>query len=663
MASHAPTSPPVRRRDAVGWNGGYVAALDGLRAVAVLAVIGYHLQWPFIGGGFLGVDLFFVLSGFLITSILLRLPSDRPLRSHLAHFYLRRTRRLLPALTLLLIAVSAWAAFIAIPEQLTNLRQQGLGTIFYVSNWVFMAEDVTYFEAFTDPSPLQHTWSLAIEEQFYLVWPLLLLVLLVRRVPRLWLVMATTVIALGSAILMWVTASSGALNDAYLGTFSRIHELLIGALAAMLISGLALSRSQGRHRAASPVVVTVTVLASSAVIAASMVLLTPEGTAYYEGGSVLFSVVVATLIVVLVRYRPDGGFILGNPVMRWIGAISYGLYLWHWPIIVWLTPATTPFNGLALDAVRLLVMFAASALSFYAIEQPIRRGGWPRVPISTRAWWIAVPVSMAVTAGLMIASTGAATAGAQEPESQAKVAAADHLLGTGNNDDRTLLITGDSVPKELMGALDDAAAQRDVSIIPLAFGGCSVVGLFQVEDDGSGFTWSRRCTDAPRLQDDALVEYSPDTVVWFSNRERYGVRVGDDEILAAGSPEHRARLEAEIEARARALTTTGAELVIVQPAAKAQETIGRCSRDPQGLGCSGDPAQVESFEWLRSVYARVADEIPGVRLVSVDDILCPTGAPCPTEYHDGRAIRPDGVHIARDLEPWFAEILLDRILA
>lgn len=123
-----PTASPRRLR--------HIPALDGLRAIAVLAVIGYHLQWPLLGGGFLGVDLFFVLSGFLITSLLLAAPTDRPLREQLAEFYLRRSRRLLPALTLLLIAVSAWAAFIAIPEQIGNLRQQGLGTVFYVSNWV-----------------------------------------------------------------------------------------------------------------------------------------------------------------------------------------------------------------------------------------------------------------------------------------------------------------------------------------------------------------------------------------------------------------------------------------------------------------------------------------------------------------------------------------------
>ena len=637
----------------------YVPALDGLRAIAVLAVIGYHLQWPFLGGGFLGVDLFFVLSGFLITSLLLAAPTDRPLRDHLAEFYLRRSRRLLPALTLLLLAVSAWAAFIAIPEQIGNLRQQGIGTVFYVSNWVFMAEDATYFEAFTDPSPLQHTWSLAIEEQFYLVWPVLLLILLLRRVPRAWLIIGTAAMTLASAGIMWSVASSGALNDAYLSTFSRIHELLIGALAAMVIR----SSQRGRHRAPSPGLVSTTVIATSTLIAASMILLSAEGVAYYQGGSVLFSIVVATLIVVLIRHRPNGGSILGNPVVRWIGVISYGLYLWHWPVIVWLTPASTPFDGLALDLLRLVVMFAAAAASYYLIEQPIRRGVGTFGRISTRGWWWAVATSMVAISALFMTSTSSAVADDESASPTSKVSAADHLIGSASPDAQTLLIVGDSVPKELMPALSDAAVSRDVSIIPAAFGGCSVVGAFQVNANGSGFTWSKRCTDAPAVQDQALVDHTPDTVVWFSNRERYGIRTDDKDVIAAGTPEHRELLRDEISASARRLTSAGAELIIVLPSPKAEAAFGTCASEPDAPGCALDPTQIESFEWLRTVYTDIADEIPRTRLVSVDDVLCPTGAPCPAIEHDGVPIRPDGVHIAQELEPWFAEILLDRVLA
>ena len=646
-----PTASPRRLR--------HIPALDGLRAIAVLAVIGYHLQWPLLGGGFLGVDLFFVLSGFLITSLLLAAPTDRPLREQLAEFYLRRSRRLLPALTLLLIAISAWAAFIAIPEQIGNLRQQGLGTVFYVSNWVFMAEDATYFETFTDPLPLQHTWSLAIEEQFYLVWPVLLLILLLRRVPRAWLLIGTAAMTLASAGFMWSVASSGGLNDAYLGTFSRVHELLIGALAAMLIS----SSRRGRHQYTSPSLVSTTIAASSIVIAMSMIWLSADGMTYYQGGSVLFSIVVATLIVVLVRHRPGGGSFLGNPVIRWIGAISYGLYLWHWPVIVWLTPASTPFDGLALEIVRIIVMFAAASASYYLIERPIRRGGWGSLRISPAAWWWSVAVSMVAVSALLVSSTSSAVADADEASPDSRVTAADHLIGSTSPDAQTLLVVGDSIPKELMPALNDAAVDRDVSIIPAAFGGCSVIGEFQVDMTGSGFNWSKRCTDAPAVQDQALVGHTPDTVVWFSNRERYGIRTQDGDIILAGTPQHRETIRTEIASSARRLTAAGAELIIVLPSPKAEAAIGPCASEPDAPGCALDPTQIESFAWLRSVYTDIADELPRTRLVRADDVLCPSGAPCPAIEHEGIPIRPDGVHIAQELEPWFAEILLDRVLA
>ena len=637
----------------------YIPALDGLRAIAVLAVIAYHLQWPLIGGGFLGVDLFFVLSGFLITSLLIRTPATGTLREHLAQFYLRRSRRILPALTLLLIAVAAWAAFVALPEQITHLRAQGLGTVFYVSNWVFMAEDVTYFEAFTDPSPLQHTWSLAIEEQFYLVWPLIVLLAIGRRLHRTWLISGSLAIAMASAAVMWATASSGALNDAYLGTFSRIHELMIGALAALLITG----RTRGRHRYTPPRLVSTTDMSAAVLIAVAMVVLSPEGMAYYEGGSVVFSIVVATLIVVLVRHRPNGGVILGNPAVRWIGAISYGLYLWHWPIIVWLTPATTPFDGLALDLVRLAVMFTVAAASYYVIEQPIRKGGWRHLALTTRAWWWAVPTSMAVTAAFLIVSTTSAASEAAEASPPAKVSAADHLLGSTSPTARRILVVGDSVPQEVMGALDAVGVQRDVQVIPLAFGGCSVVGLFQVEDDGSRFTWSKRCLDTTMLQNEALTDLTPDTVVWYSNRERNSIRGADGEPIVAGTAEHRAALEAAILDTAQRLTSRGAELIIVQPVPKAESTVGLCSREPEAADCSASPTHAESMTWLRSAYALAAQETPRTRIVTVDDLLCPSGAPCPADERDGIVIRPDGVHIAEQLEPWFAAALLDRVLA
>lgn len=650
------TTDRVQQQAALGHSPrlGYVRALDGLRAYAVLAVMAFHLQWPVIGGGFLGVDLFFVLSGFLITAILLQTTSSNHLRGDLAHFYLRRTRRLLPALTLMLFAVGAWAALIALPEQIQRLRDQGLGTVFYVSNWVFLHEESTYFDAFADPSPLQHTWSLAIEEQFYLLWPVFVLVLLARR-HRKTLFTITFFTTLASAAAMWIVAGTGAMNTAYLSSFTRVHELTIGALAALIATWT----PQRTHRRTRPAPITLILAVTGMIIAGAMVFLSPQGFVYYQGGSVVFSIATATLIVILVRHRPNGGTLLGNRVLVWIGTISYGLYLWHWPMIVWLTPATTSLDELGLDALRILATFAAASLSFYLVEQPIKRGGWPHIAISKRAWWWAVPTSMAITAGLIIMSTASASSDT-DASPVTHISKPDHLLGSPEG--TTMLIVGDSVPQELMPELGEFAAKSDMRIIPLAFGGCSVVGAFQVDVDGGAFPWSRRCTEVTSLQDQVIAEHSPDIIVWYSNRERLGIRDEDGGIAQAGTVVHRRLMEQQIFDTAERFTTGGARLIIVQPAPKAIATIGRCSREPESGDCAASANQIDSFTWLRAVYSQVSAELPRVNLINVDDLLCPTGTPCAIEEFDGSPIRPDGVHIAHDLEPWFAQILLQRII-
>ncbi|MFM7211129.1 MAG: acyltransferase family protein, partial [Actinomycetota bacterium] len=175
--------PPLSGSAAVE-RGQHVPALDGVRALAVAGVVTYHVGADWLPGGFLGVDLFFVLSGFLITGILLG-QVDRSGGIAFAQFFTRRARRLLPALYLMLIAVCGWAFFVAAPEEIGDLRGAALAALFYVANWFFILTGQSYFADMQGPSPGEHTWSLAIEEQYYLVWPLLLLLLVRKASPRL----------------------------------------------------------------------------------------------------------------------------------------------------------------------------------------------------------------------------------------------------------------------------------------------------------------------------------------------------------------------------------------------------------------------------------------------------------------------------------------------
>src|SRR5262245_30632620 len=211
-----------------------VRALDGLRGVAVIAVLLFHDQR--LKGGYLGVDLFFVLSGFLITSLLLA-DHDRHGRVGLRRFYERRARRLLPALGLALVMVAIYAAVWARPEELPRIRWDGIATLFYVQNWREIFTQTSYWDAFTAPSPLQHTWSLSIEEQFYALWPLLLIgVLAIRRSARTVLTVTLALAAAGATYTILAAQDGGDTRFLYYSTFTRAPALLLGAALAAFVA-------------------------------------------------------------------------------------------------------------------------------------------------------------------------------------------------------------------------------------------------------------------------------------------------------------------------------------------------------------------------------------------------------------------------------------------
>ena len=247
----APVSPTGARGRPVSF--GFIPALDGLRALAVLGVMMYHGGAPILGGGFLTIDVFFVLSGFLITSLLIGEFGKR-LTIHLGQFWARRARRLLPALLVMLVGVAIYAKFFATPDEFVNLRLDSLSTLFYVANWHFIFAGTNYFNLTAQPSPLQHMWSLSIEEQFYLVWPPVVLVMLwlgrkLRPGRELWPLFATAAVgAVASALdmaLLYHGPSS--VMRIYEGTDTRSQDLLVGAALA---AGMAI---WAQHRAPLPI--------------------------------------------------------------------------------------------------------------------------------------------------------------------------------------------------------------------------------------------------------------------------------------------------------------------------------------------------------------------------------------------------------------------------
>ncbi len=384
--------------------------LDGLRALSVLAVIAYHLNLPFAPGGLLGVNIFFVLSGYLITDILLdQWRQDR--RLDLRNFWLRRARRLLPALFLMLVAVVVWLALVD-RAQLPSLRGDIVAAALYVSNWWLIFHHVSYFARFGPPSPLTNLWSLAVEEQFYLVWPLLLAFGLrfVRR--KGWLI---------GLILAGATVSAGAMaviyqpgvdpSRVYYGTDTRAFSLLIGAALAVAWASHTL-RTELPARARR--LLDGSGVAALLIVLAMIVFTNEYQTFLYRGGMVLLSIASAVVIAVLAHPASRLGALFGRQPLRWLGVRSYGIYLWHYPVIV-LT--STAVNTGGFDAPRALLQVAATLvladLSWRFVETPIRRGGvgrlWARInrtadPRKVRRFALATAVLLAASilgAGLM----------------------------------------------------------------------------------------------------------------------------------------------------------------------------------------------------------------------------------------------------------------------
>jgi peptidoglycan/LPS O-acetylase OafA/YrhL len=352
----------------------YLPGLDGVRAVAVIAVLGYHFGVPHMDGGLLGVSVFFTLSGFLITGILIT-AWQRTGRIPFGRFYLGRARRLLPALAVVVLTVLAVTALVD-RDQLGQRWRETVAAGFYVSNWFTIRTGSSYFDLFAGPSPLEHLWSLAVEEQFYLVWPVLLLVLLRLtggRKPRVALIAVG--LAAVSFLLLAVVAHAGIDNTRpYEGTDTRAGEMLVGAALALVYRP---SRITLTPPLAVRAGVDVTGLAALLGIAWMVTSTSTYSLSLYRGGLVLLALLSALLLVAVSYPGSLSGRVLGVPLLRWLGERSYGIYLWHMPVVAF-TPHHQPgapgdwFWPAVLD-LSLTLLFAS--LSWTLIEDPVRRHG------------------------------------------------------------------------------------------------------------------------------------------------------------------------------------------------------------------------------------------------------------------------------------------------
>ncbi|MGI8756684.1 MAG: acyltransferase family protein, partial [Acidimicrobiales bacterium] len=646
----APSSPPLAGPLT------HQPGIDGLRGLAVVVVMAYHFRPDWLPGGFLGVDTFMVLSGFLITRLLLA-ERERTGRIGLRQFWGRRARRLLPALFLVLAGVAAISTAWLPGFQLRGLRGDAWATITYVANWHLVATGQSYVSVVGTPSPLRHMWSLAIEEQYYVVWPVVALACLsLRRHGRKLLAAACVLGATASAIAMIVTYQRADPSRAYYGTDTRAQTLLVGA-------GLAIAL----HGRRVPAVRWLSGLAMVALVGQAVMWATanPADGWLYHGGFLLYALTTALLVAVTL-----GTGLLARPFSwapaRAIGRVSYGLYLWHWPAVVFLTPVRTGFDGLALLVLRTAVTAAAAVASYLVVEQPIRRRRWPTPVVRTLgpASALALAGAFAVLAlhsaplpvYLRTGSPASATSGVAEivrpkpnvtsPPAPALVGVAPAVLP------EVAVIEGDSVAASLKDSLAAELARRGVLTVKSTVIGCGMITGSPLDPDGNPYRFGPACSgEIPGHQLEDVARYQPDLVLWLSSWEARSREINGVKAELGTPTGDKAILDLMRDA-VRRLTLRGARVIVVTlPVPYDTATVIHA------------PSFIEGVPEMNALLRRLAAADPThVGLVDLGLIACGRGPSCP-HVRNGIELRSDGLHYREVgsalVAPPLADALLD----
>jgi peptidoglycan/LPS O-acetylase OafA/YrhL len=631
-------------------------ALDGLRAVSVLVVIAYHLGWGWFGGGYLGVEVFFVVSGFLITALLL---DEREATGtiSLRQFWIRRARRLLPALAAMLVIVTVYAAW-RVPDALARLRGDLVAALLYVSNWWQVASGQGYFEQLGRPPLLRHLWSLAVEEQWYLVFPVAFGALAARvgaRVGRAGAVLAGLSVA--SAVWFVVVADpTGDATRAYVGTDTRASGLLAGAALACVWRPW---RHRGAGRRALPGLDAVG-FGALALLAIAVVgfdtygfFLPVEsaGPVLYRGGMAVVSAL--SLVAIAAAVHPGARAfrsVLSTPVLQWVGRRSYGLYLWHWPVIVVCTEADTGMSGWQLLAFRVAVTVLATELTYTYLETPIRERRWARRPALAAGVAVALVVPFA---GVRLAGAdpvdlaGGPMAGADAPVSVSTTATTATTVGSAGSpveagDSVTTATTAPGGGPGVVAVVGDSQALTLVRNAPTGLGfalvdgsieGCGLFPGGSMRSTASFRRFFDPCKDAPQRWARTVATAKADVALVTIGAWDVFDLDRDGRLLRFGTPEHDAVLLATLRAGIEAVAATGAFTVLLEVPCYRPIAVGGLPLLPE----RGDDARVRH---LNDVLRRVAAEEPSrARFVAGPTEWCAN-----EQVARGLSYRWDGVH-------------------
>ncbi len=603
-------------------------ALDGLRAVSILAIMANHAGVGWAAGGILAVNVFFVLSGFLITRLLLT-EWSRTATIRLGAFWARRARRLLPALLVLLGGIVLYAWLLAPAGTQSSLRGDALSSLLYIGNWHQIVTGQSYFVHVSAPSPLLHTWTLAIEEQFYLVWPLVVLgVLTLRRSTRALLVVALVGVG-ASALDMALRYNPLDASPLYLATDTRAQDILVGAAAAILIS-------RGATATGRPALRNYSLLTALAVAGFAAVWWAGGNnqSLLFRGGFLLADILVAIVILGVTR-APLGSVAraLAFGPVAYIGRISYGLYLWHWPVFLVLDHARTGLDGIALLAIRFAVTFGFALLSWYLVEVPVRQ-----LSFGGRRSWALVPVGvLAVTAVLVVGAVGGGPRQNLLLNTR-DVRSALPAGGTSRDDlsPPTILFVGDSLSLTVAGGFLAPAPHYGLVIQGRPMPGCGLATDGPYIEHGGITTPISPCSSWPVLWSSYLDQFHPRVVVLTEGWWETMTQFYEDRWQTLLDPALAADETAQYERAVTDLHSQGAQVALTT-----------APYFDSGEQLDGQPWPEDApilVDRLNAIIEQVAARNPGfVTVIPLNHLLDPHGRFTWTVH--GKVVRMvDGVH-------------------
>jgi peptidoglycan/LPS O-acetylase OafA/YrhL len=604
--------------------GGYVGAFDGMRGIGLVAVLLYHGGYTILPGAYFSISMFFTLSGFLITMLMLK-EVARNGRIALGAFWLRRARRLLPAALVTLLGILLLRRyFTAIaPSRLRGDVLAGLG---YIENWWLIHTNQAYGAIFSEGSPVQHFWSLAIEEQYYLFFPLLMIALhkLVVRNLRIAAVLA----GLTAASFAYAASLSANLDRAYYNTFSRASEILFGILAAFLVARFDRDRTDGtRH--------TIDAVGIAAILGMAWLWSSIDlhDSFVFRGGTFLNSLFTCVVIVACLQPGIVARFLNVAPWRRF-GSISYGVYLVHWPIFLVLDENRLGLGHNKTFVVRVAVTLAVAIAMYHLFENPIRRNKM----LPGRAFFVAVAIGTAAVIGLAINlpddDPNVLDLSTASPVSGQLTALKDTPPVAG---DQRVMVVGDSMSWSVWVGLDEWGKTHHVQFGRYSALGCGVGGPGTLDYLGLVRSSFPDCGQWHHEMGKAVRSFRPDTVLVVIGLADISPRkFGDGRFHSLGDPGFDARLTQRVQRVARTLTSTGATL---------RWTTFPHVDIPFSSGGTGDPPFVENdpkrMDELNALVASALTDVPNASMLDLAGYMrSRPGGELDT------AFRPDGAHLS-----------------